>query len=550
MMTINTNINTDYDVIIIGGGHNGMLCGAYLAKTGGKVLVLEKKHETGGGLVTEDFQSPYRFNLHATYMMMADVAPSHADLKLHDHSLAYITPDVQIAFHHRDGKALVFHRDPEKSAQSVAMFSESDAARFRTMFADFKEMCDEILIPATYVPAVPALDQIMQFQQTELGRKVAEVSEMTPAEIIDSYGFEHPRVKGALLYLATLWGITPDATNVGYLVPLWIYRMMNAALVRGGSHSLSSSVQGAFRKAGGEVKDRAGVEHIIMEGGRAVGVRTTDGDEYRAKAVVSTVNPEQTFLDFIEEEELPQDLVAAAKQWQWEDISVFTSHYGVVGPAPDYTSAKFNPDANHALMNVIGIESVEDVMEAHDDVANGRLGKIHGRATCTSQFDSLAAVGQDVCGELNTLRFETWAPYKLDNEDWDDVRKDYMARCKAAWQEYAPNLKDVSYGYEIVMTPKDIERRLINMKNGSFKQGSYNMMQMGYLRPNDQCSRYSTPVDGLYMAGAAVYPGGMILHGSGYNAAKVVAEDLGLNIWWQEPEMVTKAKAKQYLQDD
>ena len=98
MMTINTNINTDYDVIIIGGGHNGMLCGAYLAKTGGNVLVLEKKHETGGGLVTEDFQSPFRFNLHATYMMMADVAPSHADLKLHDHSLQYITPETQIAF--------------------------------------------------------------------------------------------------------------------------------------------------------------------------------------------------------------------------------------------------------------------------------------------------------------------------------------------------------------------------------------------------------------------------------------------------------------------
>jgi phytoene dehydrogenase-like protein len=190
------------------------------------------------------------------------------------------------------------------------------------------------------------------------------------------------------------------------------------------------------------------------------------------------------------------------------------------------------------------------VLQAHDDVANGRLGAIHGRATCTSQFDSLAAVGQDVCGELNTLRFETWAPYKLDGQDWDDVRKDYMKQCLAAWQEYAPNLKDASFGYEFVFTPKDIERRLINMKNGSYKQGAYSMTQMGYLRPNDQCSQYSTPVEGLYMGGAAVYPGGMILHGAGYNAAKVVAEDLGLDIWWPEPEMVAKAKANNYLQDD
>ncbi len=146
---------------------------------------------------------------------------------------------------------------------------------------------------------------------------------------------------------------------------------------------------------------------------------------------------------------------------------------------------------------------------------------------------------------MSTLRFETWAPYKLDGQDWDDVRRDYMTQCKEAWQEYAPNLKEASFGFEFVFTPKDIERRLINMKNGSYKQGSYNMTQMGYLRPNDQCSQYSTPVEGLYIGGAGVYPGGMILHGSGYNAAKVVAKDLGLDIWWPEPEMVVNAKATQ-----
>jgi len=545
------NVKTQYDVVIIGGGHNGMLCGAYLAKTGASVLVLEKKRETGGGLVTEDFQSPFRFNLHAIYMLMADVAPSHDDLKLHDHGLQYVTPDTQIAFHHRDGKALVFYRDVEKSAQSVAMFSEADAARFRKMHTDFKEMCDEILIPATYVPAVSALDQIALFQKTELGTRAARISEMTPAEIIDSYEFENPRVKGALLYLATMWGITPDATNVGYLVPLWIYRMMNAAIVRGGSSSLSSAVQSAFQRAGGIVSDYSDVSEIVIENNKAVGVRTNEGHEYRAKAVVSTVNPEQTFLDFIDEKQLPEDLVKAAKQWQWEDISILTCHFGVVGPAPDYTSAKFNPDANHALTNVIGIESPEDVLQAHDDVANGRLSNaIHGRATCTSQFDTLAAVGQEVSGELSTLRFETWAPYTLDGEDWDDVRRSYMARCQDAWKEYAPNLKDAIFSFEFVFTPKDIERRLINMKKGSYKQGAYSMTQMGYLRPNDQCSQYSTPVEGLYVGGAAVYPGGMILHGSGYNAAKVVAKDLELDIWWPEPEMVTRARANNYLRSD
>ena len=87
------------------------------------------------------------------------------------------------------------------------------------------------------------------------------------------------------------------------------------------------------------------------------------------------------------------------------------------------------------------------------------------------------------------------------------------------------------------------------MKNGSFKQGAYTMTQMGYLRPNEMCSQYSTPVEGLYLGGAAVYPGGMILHAAGYNAAKVVAEDLGLEVWWSEPQMVNRARAKNYLQN-
>jgi len=539
--------NNTYDVIVIGAGPNGLSCGAYLAKAGAKTLVLEKKWETGGGLATDDFQTPFRFNLHAVYMMLADWAPANRDLELDKNNLDYIFPDTQIALHYRDDKALALYLDPAKSAESIAAFSEKDAEAFRKMYGEFKEFCDEILIPATYVPPIPGFENLALLNNTPLGQSLVEVSEKTPEEIIDHYGFENERVRAAMLYLATIWGLKPDDTGVGYLVPLLIYRMMNAALVRGGSHTLASAIHNALKLAGGEVLDWACVNRIIMEDGKAVGVCTEDGREFRARAIVSTLNPEQTFLDFISEDHLDQDLVDATRKWQWEDISLFTAHYGIKGNPPEYKAAVHNPDVNSAMINVFGMEKPEDVYDYQKDIAEGKLGAPHGHGTCTTVFDPHQASCSDLYGPLHTLRFETWAPYELKGKAWDDVRKDYSGQCLELWQEYAPNLKEAKLLFDFAYSPLDMERRLVDMKRGSFKQGAYTMFQMGYLRPNDQCSQYKTPVEGLYLGGASVYPGGMILLGSGYNAAKVVAEDLGLNVWWSPPDYVLKAQEKGYI---
>lgn len=542
-----SKVGNEYDVIVIGAGPNGLTCGAYLANAGAKTLLLEKKWETGGGLATDDFQTPFRFNLHAIYMMLSDWAPLHKDLELAKHNLKYITPETQIAFHYKDESALVLYLDPEKSAKSVAQFSEKDADRFRKMYADFKEFCDEILIPATYVPAIPGFENLALLNSTPLGQRLVEVSENTPEGIIDLYGFENPRVRAAMLYLSILWGLKPDSTNVGYLVPIWVYRGMNSAIVAGGSHTLSSAIHNSYKKAGGHVLEWASVNKIITENGKAVGVALEDGREFRAKAVVSTLNPEQTFVDFLAPEDAPGDVREAAQKWQWEDVSLFTSHYGIKGRAPEYRSATFNPDVNSALVNIMGIEKPEDVYDAHSDLQAGKLGPIHGHATCTSYFDPHQVSNTQIYGPLHTLRFETWAPYDLNGKDWDYVKQEYSDQCLEAWKEYAPNLNDALVLFDFQYSPVDIERRLADMKRGSFKQGAYTMFQMGYLRPNDQCSQYRTPLDGLYVGGASAYPGGMILFGSGYNAAKVVAEDLGLDVWWSPPDYVLKAQEKGYI---
>ncbi len=536
-----------YDVIIVGGGPNGLCCGAYLARAGAKTLILEKKWETGGGLATDDFNSPFRFNLHAIYMMLADWAPAHKDLELDRNNLEYIFPEAQVAFHHKDGKALVFYLDPARTIKSLAAFSEKDARAFENMHAEFKAFCDEILIPATYVPPMPALDNVVLLNRTPLGQRLVQVSEKTPEEIVEHYGFVDERVRAALLYLATMWGLKPDEPGVGYLVPLWIYRIMNTALVRGGSHTLSSAIHNAFKLAGGKVLEWTCVKEILIEGGKAVGVRIEDGREFRARVIVSTLNPQQTFLECISEEHLPHDLGDTTRQWQWEGISLFTAHYGIKGNPPGYHTAQFNPDANSALINVFGIEKPEDIHRHQQSIQAGELGASHGHATCTTVFDPHQASCSRLYGPLHTLRFETWASYDLKGKVWDEVKRDYSRQCLELWQEYAPNLKEAKVLFEFAYSPLDIERRLVTMKRGSFKHGAYNLFQMGYLRPNHRCSRYRTPLKGLYLAGASVYPGGLILLGSGYNAARVIAEDLSLHVWWAPPDYVLAAQQKGYL---
>jgi phytoene dehydrogenase-like protein len=536
----------EYDAIVIGGGPNGLTCSAYLAKAGLRILLLDKKHEFGGGLYTEDMGTPFRFNAHAIYMLLAELMPPHQDLELEAKGVDYIRPPAQVSFLHRDGKALVFYTDPARSAESVRQFDHQDADTFERMYAEFKEMCDEALIPATYVPPLPVVEQVELLEKTELGRRISEISEWSPREIVDSYEFRDPRVQGAILHLATMWGIHPDVGGVGFMVPLYIYRMMNAALVRGGTHGLASALYANVRAGDTDIVEWAEVDRIITENGTATGVGLTDGREFQARAVVSTLNPEQTFLELIGKEGLSKELAATLEGWEWEEWSLFTSHLGIKGEAPHYTAAEFNPDVDSALTNFIGIESPDDVMGRIAEIEAGRLPEPAGGGMCVSVHDPLQASAGPY-GPLHTLRWESHVPYALADGDWDDVKQDYADRCFEAWKEYAPNLGEAKVLFNFVYSPRDIERRLTSMQKGSIKHGAYTSMQMGYLRPTEDCSSYRTPIKGLYVAGASTHPGGMVILGPGYNAAKVVTEDLGGNVWWSPPDYVVQAREKQYL---
>jgi phytoene dehydrogenase-like protein len=198
------------------------------------------------------------------------------------------------------------------------------------MWEEFQPLLDDYLIPMTYELPNPALDQMVEFQGTPTGTRLAEISELSMVEVIDEYGFEDTRVRLALLSFAAMWGIHLDEP-LGFLYPLYLCRMMDGALVKGGSHRLSSAMYRSFLRDGGRVIDEYAVTQILTQDGQAVGVRLEDGREFKADAVISTLNPEQTFGQLLSADTVPPALAEAVERWEWEDRSLFGLHLGIAG---------------------------------------------------------------------------------------------------------------------------------------------------------------------------------------------------------------------------
>ncbi len=533
----------DLDVIVLGAGPNGLCCAAYLARAGLKVAVVEKNVESGGGLLTQELAG-FKLNHHATYMMLAERMPPYADLDLASYGVSFVRPPVQAAFLFDGGKSLILHSDLAASVRSAAALSPRDEKPFAKLLAEFDRMNEEFLIPATYLPPLEPIDQLGRLQNADaLGERLAEISEQSPREVIEAYGLSDPRLKAALLYLTMMFGLDPEEGGMGFLVPLYVGRLTQSALVRGGSHQMASAMRRVVEEHGGRVTVAHEVTELIVEEGKVTGCKTRHGLELRARAVVSTLDPQQTFGSLLPgaEEEVP-DLAQVAADWEWEHLSLFVLQLGVVGEAPGYPN--HDPAAARALFTVMGYETPEDVLGHAEEVKAGKLGRACGHGSVLSVHDPLLVPDHVPLGPHHLLRFEAWAPYGV---DWEKEKDGFAEACLATWRRYAPGIGSGNVRVRTAWSPRDIELQVKTMKRGSIKHGAYTALQMGYNRPSPETSSYRTPVPGLYVAGASVHPGGMVILGSGYNAARAVAEDLGAKVWWNEPESVAKARARGYL---
>ena len=536
-----------YDVIIIGAGPNGLEAGAYLSRAGSKVLVLEKRYEMGGGLATEEVTYPgFLHNTHAVYMMMVDFAPVYTDFNLDaEYNCKHIHPELQFVLPLSDGRSVCLYADVEKTCANFARFSKKDAESYREFHKLAKQCVDEFIGPATYAPPMPIMEAVVKMQSNEVGRTVMEYSEKTALDIVNQH-FENEHIRAMMLYLACHWGVEYDQSGLGYLVLLYLNRAINYRLVAGGSHMVAQALGKIIHEHKGVTINNVRIKRILMENGAARGVELTDGTIYKGRAVISTVDPHQTFFKLVGKEHLSPEFTEILEGYQWEKHSLLGIHLAMEH-APRFTAADSNPDIAKAFVHILGMETEEEVIKEFDSVHKGEL-QSEARYNCCfpSVLDPKQVSAPAVSGQCTGL-LSRLAPYDLKDGGSDrwynfKFKEELVKTALATLKKYAPNINEDNILWHYVSTPVDVENKFPSMVKGGIKQGAYAPLQMGYNRPNHECSTTKTPVKNLYLGGASCYPGGCVIWGPGYNVANRVAEDLGIEKWWKEPPGVTRAR--------
>ncbi|MBW1901936.1 MAG: NAD(P)/FAD-dependent oxidoreductase [Deltaproteobacteria bacterium] len=537
----------EFDVVIIGGGPNGLTAGAYLARAGLKVVIVDRRNELGGGLATEELRQPgYRHNTHAIYMPMVDYAPVYQDLDLETHQLKHIYPEVQFAMTFSDNTSLCLYNDLDRTCKAFEKYSKKDADAYREFYTWTKVVMDEFIAPSTYVQPLPAFDQLIRLKDAPWNERMDAFTPVSPKDFVEDT-FENEKIKSLILYTLCMWGLDPTQGGVGYLIPLYFNRATSYRIVERGSHVFAAALVRDFIRNGGKIFSPYGIEKINVENGEAKGVQLSGGPYLEAKmGVISTIDQVQTFLNLVGKEHLDSDFAESVEGWIWEHWSLFGVHMCLL-EAPQFKSAEDNPDVAKALVHVIGYDTVEDYLKHLAKIEKGEFDEEAGFNCC---FPTIHDPFQAPAGK-HTGIISSMAPFNLDGnaDKWTRWKfkeeKAWMLINKLA--KYAPNITEKVVRDLYVSTPKDVANKFLDMTNGSIKQGQYHPLQMGYMRPNEHCSQHRSPIKSLYMGGACTFPGGTVILGSGYLAAEAVVEDCGVEKWWPEPELVKIAKEKGYL---
>lgn len=529
-----------YDAVVVGGGHNGLVCACYLARAGLRTVVLERRHIVGGAVCTEDDLIPgYRIDVGSSAHIMIHLTPVVAELELESFGLEYIECDPFAFAPVGRGEAVYFWRDVERTCDSIARFSPRDAERYRRFVREWGALNEGVFEAFLRPPTVLNLGRHMVFRRTS---EKASPVEMT-RKLFTSYGalaretFEHEGLRAALVWLAAQSGPPPHAAATGDFLG-W-HAMIHRSGVkrpRGGSGALTQALARCLASHGGEVRLSAEVERIEVEGGRAVAVRLRGGERLTARRVVSNAHVQTTLLGLVGAENLPGGLAGRVRR-----VRVGNGFGMVVRCAvselPDYTAAPSGgrPAECHRGLQLL-CPSLAYLDAAYGDYLNGRPSEHPAALAMTfSAVDPTLAPA----GRHTLFIWGQYFPYELADKaaDWDSIAAREADKLIEVVNGFAPNVRG-SVLERFVQTPLDLERRL-GLLRGNVMHVEMELDQMFLFRPLPELARYRTPIENLYLTGASTHPGGGVFAASGRNTAHVVLADVrggagrGLARWWR-----------------
>jgi phytoene dehydrogenase-like protein len=531
-----------YDVVVIGGGHNGLVNAAYLAKAGKKVLVLERRHVLGGAAVTEEIIPGFLFS-ECSYVVSLLRPEIIRELDLPRHGLEILPLDGTFS-PMPDGNHLWRMNDHAKSIREIRRHSRVDAEAYDEFSKMMTPMCRFVKPMLSMVPPDPTtlnprdLKQlhflIQRFRELSSDERytLIQLMTMSSADFLDQW-FETDVLKATMSasgIIGTFLGIRSPGT--AYVLLHHYMGEIDGAFrswgfSRGGTGAISNAIAAAAREAGVEIRTKAPVGKILVKEGRAAGVVLQSGEEITANVISSSVDPHLTFEKFLEPAELPGDFLEGVRRYKFRGSS------GKVNIALDsLPEFKSLPGDGAHLRGAISISPSMEYMErAYDDAKYGHYSR---RPYIDMVIPSLTDPSVAPPGKHVLSCFVQYAPYKLAEGTWDEQREAFGDNVIDTIAEYAPNIKDIIVGRQI-LTPLDLEREF-GLTQGNIFQGELSLEQLFFLRPVAGWAYYRTPVDNLYMCGSATHPGGGIMGANGRIASQVILKE------WKKPAVPRQIK--------
>jgi phytoene dehydrogenase-like protein len=517
-----------YDAIVVGAGHNGLVCAAYLAKAGREVLVLERRHLVGGATITEEIHPGFKFSC-CSYVVSLLRPWIIRDLELPKHGYE-VLPLEETFTPFPDGRYLLRDADPERSKRSIAQFSQRDAEVYKQFGQKMAEL-GRLVKPMIDGPAPDPVSRD-PFELARLARFAKhlrgqgeewllgnlKMMTMSAVDFLSEY-FESEQLIAPMSVsgiIGTFLGVRSPGTAYVLLHHYMgeidgSYRAWG--LPKGGTGAVAEAIAASARALGVEIRTEAPVAKVLLARGRALGVVLESGEEIRARSVISGVDPNRTFLKLVGEEQLDEEFARQVKRFKLRGSS------GKVNLAldalPDFTCLPgFGP---HLRGDITIAPSIAYLERAYDDAKYGAFSR---RPFLDVVIPSLADPTVAPPGQHVMSIFVQYAPYNLKEgaADWPNQRDAFGDAVIDTLSEYAPNLKDRIL-HRQVLTPWDLEQ-VYGLTEGNIFHGELSLEQLAFLRPVAGFSRYRTPIQRLWMCGSGTHPGGGIMGAPGALCAR------------------------------
>jgi len=524
---------SEFDGVVIGAGQHGLILAAYLSLAGLRIGVLERRPEEGGAISTWE-SAPGVFHNLATHFKMHD-GPILRDLDVERYGVRLLYPELKTVVPGDGDRMPLLHfaADPDRTAASIEAFSKRDAETFRTMFPIWNDWYERFVLPEVYRAPEPAKVTEARIAAEPGGEDYLRARGLPPETWLREL-FETDLLRAMLLWMSNTSTYRAGGLSTMAMHAFLSWLVRRTGMIRGGSRQFARGLTRLITSHGGQVLTNAHVAEIVVDGGRATAVRLHDGQTVRARRfIASAVDVKQTLLELVDGAYLDADLVERIRQFRLDDSSLFGVHLVVDEPIR-YRVEGAVPEVARAMRYIVGMDGTDDLVEERDAARSGMVPDARPVVMTgnPSRHDpSLTRPG------AHTAYAWVMVPARLREggvEGWDTVGEQLADRVVESWATATDNLSSRTILHRRVTTPLDLERSFINMIDGGINMGQLSPDQSGVNRPDVELSSYRTPIEGLYLCGSSSHPGGQLTGANGYNAARRIAEDLGITPWWPE----------------